>query len=127
MSYKFVKFEAQHARVEDRITVTKSNSIGFPTGFYKKNNIGGKQYVVLYWDSEAKAIGIEFLNNDSEKSKFKIIHSKTGYGGSIITRSFFRINNIDPKKYYGRYLWKKVTDDVAETLYVIELKERDKN
>jgi len=39
MPYNFKKFEGRNARLESRITITKSNSIGFPTKFYVDNKI----------------------------------------------------------------------------------------
>ncbi len=124
MEYNFKKFEGVNSRSEDRITITKNNSIGFPTKFYNDNNIKRFEYVLLFWDIKNKAIGIKFTNEESEKSKFKIIHSKIGYGGSITARSFFRGNNIDPKIYCGRYEWKKEKAEGIGEIFIIELKER---
>ena len=87
MEYQFKKFEGRNVRLEDRITITKSNSMGFPQKFYQDNNIKDYKYVVFFWDEQNQAIGIHFTNNEEEKNKFSIIHSKTGYGGSVATRS----------------------------------------
>ncbi len=122
--YNFKKFENTHQRLEDRITITKTNSIGFPGKFYKDNNIKDFKYVVLYYDSDSKAVGIQFIADEGEKNKFTIMHSKLGYGGGIIARSFFKSNNIDPKLYYGRYVWEKY-DNNGINLFVIKLKERE--
>jgi len=126
MQYNFTKFTNRNAKTEERITVTKSNSIGFPTAFYKENGINKYKFVVLFWDNENMAIGIKFTNdenNEDIKNRFKIAHSSK-YGGGIIVRSFFRGNNIDPQKYNGRYEWKKVNIG-DETIFVIELKEKE--
>jgi hypothetical protein len=126
MNYQFKKFENKNVRQEDKITITKSSSIGFPQRFYQDNNIKGFNYVVLFWDTDSSAIGINFSNNENEKNKFKILHSKLGYGGSIVARSFFRSNDIDVKIYYGRYVWEKVKLESGEELYVIKLQEHKK-
>ena len=121
----FQKFENRHTRVEERITVTNSNSIGLPSRFYHDNNVKDFKYAVLFWDAENKEIGIFFTNDETEKKNgFAIARSKIGYGGSISARSFFRHYKIDPKMYHGRYVWKKVPQDGIGDLFVIALTQR---
>ena len=124
MGYQFQKFEGRNVRLEDRMTVTKSYSMGFPTKFYKDKGIKDFKYVVLFWDANNRAIGLFFTNNESERNKFAVIHSKAGYGGSVIARSFFRSYGIDPKLYHGRYEWEKHSLEGVGELFVIKLKER---
>lgn len=126
MEYQFKKFKGKNARQENRITITKSNSIGFPTKFYKNNGIKEFGHVVLYYDETQKAIGIHFTNNETEKDKFTLIHSKAGYGGSVIARSFFKAHNIDCKIYHGRYEWEKYNLDGVGDIFVIKPKEISK-
>jgi len=52
------------------------------------------------------------------------LHSKDGYGGSVIARSFFNTSNIKPEIHHGRYEWKKINEDGVGELFVFEL---DKN
>ncbi|MDP3794585.1 MAG: hypothetical protein Q8R13_01500 [bacterium] len=124
MEYNFKKFEGRNVRLEDRITVTKSYAIGFPTKFYIDNGVREFQYVVLFWDAENKAIGIRFTNDEVEKNKFRIIHSKNGYGGSIVVRSFFRSHGIDPVRYHGRYAWEKYPLEGVGDIFVLRLQEK---
>ena len=121
MDYNFSKFESTHGRYESRITITSSNSIGFPTRFYKENKIENYKYVILYFDVERKAIGVQFSNNDSEPHKFTIIKSKDGYGGSVVVISFFKKHEIDTKINKGKYDWKKIETPFGE-LFVFELR-----
>lgn len=121
MDYNFIKFENTHGRYEDRITITSSKSIGFPTKFYKENKIDNYKYAVLYFDQEKKAIGIQFSSDDNEPHKFTIIKSKDGYGASIVATSFFKKHGIDPKINKGKYDWQKVGTPFGE-MFVIELK-----
>lgn len=123
-SYKFIKFEGRNARLEDRITVTKSESIGFPTKFYKDNNIGNFKYVVLFYDQEKKAIAIQFTNDLVEKNKFAIIKSAQGYGGAVVARSFFKSLGLEAKKYAGRYDWEKTNIEGIGEVFVIKLIEK---
>ncbi len=124
MQFNFKKFEGRNKRHEDRITITKSGGIGFPTRFYQDNNLANFKYVILYWDEGNKAIGIQFNNDESEKNKFSILKSGAGYGGNIIARSFFKDNRIENNKYYGKYEWVKQTIDGIGEVYTVVLKER---
>ena len=125
MAFTFEKFQNRHSRIEERITITKSNSIGFPSQFYHQNNIKDFKYAVLYWDVQEKSIGIRFTNDESEKKNaFMIARSKIGYGGSISARSFFRHYKIDPTVYHGRYEWTKHSEASVGELFVISLMAR---
>jgi len=124
MAYNFQKFEGRNVRLENRITITKSNSIGFPSKFYNDNKIKDYKYVILYWDAGNRVIGIKFTNDESEKSKFTIIQSKVGYGGSVVVRSFFKTYGIDPKIYHGRYDWKKQNVEGVGDIYAVKIQEK---
>ncbi len=124
MDYNFKKFEKKNIRQESRITITKSNQIGFPTKFYQDNRIKEFRYVVLFWDQQNKAIGIYFSNDEKEQNKFSIMHSKK-YGGSIIARSFFKTHNINPEIYHGRYDWEKHNLEGVGEIFVINLKKKE--
>lgn len=124
MTYTFKKFEGINTRFEDRITITKSNGIGFPTKFYNDNKIKNFKYVVLFWDEEKQAIGIHFTNDELEKNKFSIIHTEN-YGGNIVARSFFKSFGINPLLVYGRYGWTKHLVEEVREVFVIELTQKE--
>jgi hypothetical protein len=124
MDFNFKKFENQNQRFEDRITVTNSNSFGFPTKFYKDHNISQFKYAVLYYDSTRMAVGIQFTNSDKEKFKFRVLKSGKGFGGSVLATSFFKTYNITASKYHGRYNWEEKGYPGIGTLFIIILKER---
>lgn len=127
MEYNFQKFNSQHSRIEDRITITKSSySIGFPTKFYEENKIKNYKYVVLFWDEGNKAIGIHFTNDEQEKKRFSVSHSKQGYGGGLSVRSFFKVNGIDPQIYHGKYNWEKHQLPGTGEIFVIKLMPHEK-
>lgn len=127
MTFQFKKVETKNVRSDDRISITTSNSIGITQTFYKDQSIVNFKYVVLYFDESAKALGILFTNDENEKFKFSIIHSKKGYGASIVVRSFFKTYKIDPKIYHNKYVWQSVDQEGIGKLYVINLKERQIN
>ncbi|OGY59641.1 MAG: hypothetical protein A3I31_00515 [Candidatus Colwellbacteria bacterium RIFCSPLOWO2_02_FULL_44_20b] len=126
MAYNFEKFQGQNQRYENRITITRSFSIGLPRKFYEDNLIAKKKFAVLFWDKDNKAMGIQFTDDEAEKNKFKIIHGQHSFGGSIVARSFFRGCNIDLEKYSGRYEWEKASQEGVGDLFVIKLKEQQK-
>lgn len=122
MDYKFQKFESIGGKYETRISVTGSRSISFPTKFYEENNISRYKFIVLFYDEEKKVIGLKFTDDKEEPYKYTLIKSD-GYGASIVVTSFFKKYNLDPKKYKGKYEWKKVRTEFG-TLFVIELEKK---
>jgi len=127
MKYNLKKFVNKNIRYERRITVRGTNSIGLPTAFFKENGIEKFKYAVLYFDTDSKAVGVHFTNDEDEKGKFSLIKSKRGYGAGIMARSFFQAHNIDAKAYKGRYEWEKHELDDVGAVFVFELKERVKD
>lgn len=126
--YSFVKHTQVGKRFEERITITRSNHIGFPTQFYKDNDVANFKYTVLFYDKDNNAIGIKFTN-EQEDGAISIARHNKGYGGYISATSFFRANRINTKKFANRYEYKKVTlsdvgFDEAGVLFVIELREK---
>jgi hypothetical protein len=126
MEFNFKKFEGRNVRLENKITVTRSYSIGLPSYFYKKNKIDRYRYVVFYFDKKKMTIGLRFTNDEKEENKFSVIRSSKGYGGIIVSKSFFKTYGIIPKNYYGRYEWQKYESDATGELFVIKLEKRDK-
>ncbi len=120
----FKKFEKTRARLENRITITSSNSFGFPQKFYQDNHIQDFKYVMLFYDENNKAVGFQFTNDEEEGHKFTLIKSKQGYGAAIVATSFFKTYELEPKKYKGRYAWEKKNYEGIGELYVIRLVER---
>jgi hypothetical protein len=125
INYQFKKFEGRHSRQESRITLTKSYQIGFPTQFYKDNNVTAFKYVVLFWDEDNRTIGVNFTNNEQEKNRFTIVHNEK-YGGSVACRSFLKSNSIDVLKYHGRCDYEKYNLEGVGELFIFKLKEADK-
>lgn len=120
---EFKRFTDVGSRLENRITVTRSQTFGFPRYFYKENHIDDYKYVVLYYDGDGR-VGIHFTSDDDEEGKIAILKNKQGYGGSVIARNFFKLNNIDLDKAHGKFQWSKKDID-GITLFVINLKEKN--
>lgn len=128
MSYNFVKHTQVGRRFEERITITRSRHVGFPTQFYKDNALETYNYAVLFYDKDKNAIGIKF-SADKEDGAIAIARHSKGYGGYISATSFFKVNRINTKKYAGRYEYAKVPlttlgFEESGDLFVLELKEK---
>lgn len=123
MINEFKKFTKTNTRQDSLITVTSHNSFGMTTKFYQEAGLTQFNYVTLFFSEPTKAVGFQFHSNENEPHKFKLVKS-VKYGASVLATSFFKANNIDTRKYRGRYQWtKEVLPEVGEG-YVIVLKER---
>lgn len=121
---KFQKFQNTHQRLEDRITVTSTYSFGFPTKFYHDQKIDQFRFAVLYFEPSQLAVAIYFTSNEQEPHKFRIVKTSKGMGGSINATSFFKVYDLDPKDYHGRYEWTKDEMPGVGPVYIIQLKKR---
>lgn len=124
-SLNLKKFEEYGAKISRKISVNKSFSLGFPPTLCKEEELLKFDHVILYFDVSQEVIGIRFVQHENEGEGFKINEYGEGNkrGASIIARSFFNKYNIDPKRYYGKYEFKKITNDEGE-IYLIQLKPR---
>lgn len=120
----FIKHTAIKARSVNKISITLANTFNFPRKFYQDNNLGHYKYVVIYYDKDKSLIGLHFINDEDEKYKLKMQKSKKGYGAFISATSFFKTNNIDLKKYKGRYDWKIEDTENIGKLFIINLEDR---
>lgn len=119
MKYSFKKFNRENILGDTRISLTKSRAIRFPSGFLKINKLDNFRYLILFYDRENMAIGMQPVNKP-EKGAFKLT-KEAGGAVSISAVSFLKSNNIDLNTYSGRYEWKEVNIKEIGTLYVIEL------
>lgn len=85
--------------------------------------------VVLYFDPEKKAVGIEFTKDSTVEDAFALIHGNNGRTGSISARSYIKAYDLNKPEYFGRKVPKKI-DYQGSEIFVIDLvrgKEQDKN
>ena len=105
-NFNFIKHTQVGKRFEDRITVTRARTVGFPTAFYKENRVQDYQFAVLYYERERNMIGLKFTNS-KEEGAIVINRHNAGYGGYVSATSFFKSNRINTKKFSGRYEYDK--------------------
>lgn len=130
MEFNFVQHVAVGKRFEDRITVTRSRSIGLPTQFFEDNKIKDFKYATLFYDKTRMAIGIQFTNDEDMPGKITITRNNQGYGGHLLATSFFKANRINVKKFAGRYDYEKKTlrelgIEKDGEMFIIELTEKE--
>lgn len=119
--YNFIKFTKTSSKTDDRISITRSNSFGFPRDFCNNQLKAKPSYVVLFYDQEKKAVAFYFTNDEQEKHKFKVAYSKQGYGANVAATSFFKVNNLNSKQYRGKYEWKTTKIEGVGMVYVIDI------
>lgn len=125
---RFEAFNADITRFVDKITITKSYQLSFPTAMSRTNKLDQYSGVRLYWNKADKQIGIEFLK-DRPDGTFKLIKSGN-FGSYIVAKGFFILNKLDPKKLaykyeYKRHSLKKLGADRPGVMFVIDLKSRE--
>lgn len=123
-SLNLKRFIENNARIDDRISITKSYAIGLTTLFCQQNNISNFHYVVLFYDSEKKIVALHFTNNDKEPGVLKVSHDNKGRGAVISATSFLKANRIDPARHHGKYNWVKYPNfEGIGDIFVFEIKE----
>jgi hypothetical protein len=105
MKYSFQRSPYTQARVIDGISITKAGRIGLSKFFITTQDVQRAMRADLYWDSEAKAIAIDFTRDDDPAS-FPIIFTRK-YGAFINAGRFFQANGLDPSTYKGRYSYSR--------------------
>ncbi|SRR5258708_2762773 len=121
--FNFKKFEGVGQKLENRITVTSSNSFGFPGKFYMDEKLEDKKYLTIYFDEAKRAIALHFSADENEHNKFTVMKSKIGNGASVVATSFFRTYNIVAKNVRGRYVWERRDIEGIGAVYIIKLPE----
>jgi len=125
MELLFEKFSGTNARLDDRISITVNRAFGFTKKYFDDNKLSNFKYVVLFYDKKNMAIGFQFINDEKEPHKFTLIRSKQGYGASVVATSFFKTYNLEPKKFRGKYPWKRKNMPEIGRLFIIYLKDKE--
>ena len=119
-NYSFQRFTSTGAKLGSyTISVNKSYSFGFNSGFWSKEGVSKYKKVVLFFDNKIPAIGFLFTNDENAEGAFALMNGKSN--ASVSCRSFFIKNDLLQERFIGRYTPKKVSDDKLGTLYVIDL------
>ena len=119
--YKFIKFNGFYPRGDNKIALNKSGLIRLSPGFRRDSDTIKFNYVVLFYDSDNKAVAFKFTNA-SQEGALKVTKDKSG--ATISATSFMKANKLDQSKYLGRYIWKKQNiPDIGE-VFIIELIEK---
>lgn len=126
MSYKYnlKRFVRIGSRVGSYFISFNKSGFMISSGFYLKEKIRAFSKVVLYFDSEKKAVGIEFTNDSDAEGSFALIHGNKRTTGSISARSFVVTYDLNKPEYFGRKYPKKI-DYQGSNIFVIDLLEKE--
>ncbi len=121
MNYNFTRFDGRYIRGDTRIGINKSGLIRLSSGFSKSTSVTNFKYCVFFYDNGNKAIALKFTNK-REEGIFRVTKDTTG--ATVSAKSFFIANKLDPKKFFGRYDWKKqAIPDIGE-VFIIKLRNK---
>lgn len=123
-NYNLEKFVNVGSRVSNYFISFNKSGFMISSGFYTKEGIKNFSKVVLYFDSEKKAIGMEFINDNDAEGAFALIHANKGTTGSVSARSFITTYNLNKPEYFGRKVPKKIEYQGNE-IFVIDLIENE--
>jgi hypothetical protein len=101
MRYDFKPIPYTQDRFVDGISITAIGRIGLPKYFVTKHRIQRENRANLYWDVKTQTLAIEFTRK-ADAAAYPLSFTKR-YGGFINAARFFKNQQINPKKYVGRY------------------------
>lgn len=118
--YNFIRFTKIGSKFGSySISINKSFSFGFNSGFYSKEDIKRFKRVILFFDKNKNAVAFQFTNDENSEGSFAVTHGESS--GAVSARSFFMGNNLKNEQFLGKRIPKKEKDDRLGTLYVIDL------
>jgi hypothetical protein len=126
MKYSFQLSPYTQVRAIDGVSVTKVGRIGLPKFFLTTHGIKRGARAYLYWDSETRAMAIEF-SRQADATAFPIVFTQH-YGAFINARRFFRIHSLDADAHMGRYSYVRETGEAiglpgaASEVFVVRLR-----
>ncbi len=75
---RFIKHTEVGKRFLPRVSMSQDGLISFSDAATKKYNINEFQFVVLYYDPEARHVGIELINDEKAEGAIKLRLRETG-------------------------------------------------
>lgn len=110
---KFVKVRGRS--FTPKVGIWARGQIGFNRGAMEKFSLDKYNYVVLYFDSDSRRIGIKFTNNAKEEGAIKIVKRPTAISFSATGfLKTYEIDHSESKQYNVEY-------DEKEEMYVAQL------
>lgn len=123
--YNLKKFIGVGSRSGDYFISFNKSGFLISSGFYSQEKVIEFSKVVLYFDEEKVAVGLQFVNDNNAEGGFKLIHGNNKTTGSVSARSFVKTHNLNNPKYFGRKVPKKI-DYQGSEIFVIDLIDRKK-
>jgi len=126
MRYSFQLSPYTTMRAIDGVSVTKAGRISLPKFFLTTHGIRRGMKAYLYWDTETRAMAIEFTRQ-GDATAFPIVFTQR-YGAFIGARRFFQAHDLDVAAHVGRYPYGRETGEAIgmpeakSSLFVIRLR-----
>lgn len=115
---KFKKYEGGFPRGSMKISINRPGVLRLSSAFCRLTNITKYEYAELFYNESTNAIGFH-PTHELQEGASKITKDKKAAAISISL--FLRANNLDVKKYFGKYDYsKQILADIGD-LYIIEL------
>jgi hypothetical protein len=86
VSFRFERFTDVDRAFDAKVTVRSNGQLGLNTGAVNLYTIREFTHVILYYDRDARVVGIELCNNAKVPGAIKIIH---GFGNVFIKAKNF--------------------------------------
>ncbi len=120
----FQEFTAKGGKFKPQIIINKTGGITLSSGMHHRYGLDIYNGVKIYFDKEVLRVGIKLTEGESDGT-FKLKKRANEKGAYFSARSFLQANDLDPKKYYGRYAPEEFNDEKIGKLFVITLKEHE--
>lgn len=122
-TYNLKKFVNVGSRIGDYYIGFTRSGFFLSSEFCTRESMKNYRNVILYFDEENKAVGLQFSNDDNAEGRFKMIHPISQGTAMISPRSFIKSNKLEDPKYFGRKVPKKITQEGIGEIFVIDLLE----
>lgn len=107
-NFQFRETPNTTTKVIETITLTTNEFLSFPSFFlemYKIREMGNEIRLRMYYDKRNRAIAMQFVDKN-DPTLYKVNVSEK-YGATSKIRAFLLNNDIDIKKYAGKYEYVK--------------------
>jgi hypothetical protein len=119
-------FTGRGARISDSyVTITGRGTFLFNTGFILDSGLVNLSYVRFGFDKNKNAIYFDFTQDKKAQGVYKVVlRGVKSKSGSVTSRTFFKINGLDPENLAGKYVPEKVKIPRVGDLWCIDLNKK---
>lgn len=123
---KLEKFTGYGSKVSRKIGINRAYGFSFPKAFVMENKLEKGAHTQLFFDKDARVIGIHFEHGGDNNHTFKLVVNKRDgdvVGAQSAAKSFFTTYDLVIDDIAGSYDYeKKEVPEIGE-LFLIQLKD----